>query len=131
VRSAPGAASSARRGEGSGGEFGGFAGCELQIWGGVGRTGLLAWLEWRRRAATGGRGREDEVEEREREREREREEEEWEMGKEILATSFLVLLGAVLPFRPPRFARFLKWSPAWASCWAAGVLAVACRMTLP
>jgi hypothetical protein len=50
------------------------------------------------------------------------------MGKEILATSFLVLLGAVLPFRPPRFARFLKWSPAWASCCWAGSWG-ACRMT--
>lgn len=67
------------------------------------------------RKGTGGRGG------------REREEE-WEMGKEILATSFLVLLGAVLPFRPPRFARFLKWSPAWASCCWAGSWG-ACRMT--
>ena len=47
--------------------------------------------------------REDEVEERE----------EWENwgGKEILATSFLVSLGAVLPFRPPRLARFFEMQP--------------------
>lgn len=42
------------------------------------------------------------------------------MGKRILASSFLVLLGCgfrFLAFRPARFARFfLKWSPAWASC---------------
>jgi len=99
---------------------------------GEGWGGRASWLGW----SGGGGPRREEGDgrtrwKREREREREREEEEWEMGKEILATSFLVLLGAVLPFRPPRFARFLKWSPAWASCWAAGVLAVACRMTLP
>jgi hypothetical protein len=61
VRSAPGATGSARRGDG----ILGIPGVRAANLGGVGRTGLhvgLTWLEWRRRAATGGRGREDEVE---------------------------------------------------------------------
>lgn len=102
------------RGGGNSGDSRGASCKSGRGWGG--RASALAWLGW----SGGGRPRrEDEVGERE---------EEWEMGKEILATSFLVLLGAVLPFRPPRFARFLKWSPAWASCCWAGSWG-ACRMT--
>ena len=65
----------------------------------------LAWLglEWRRgRDGRKGTG-EDEVEERESGGNG--------GGKEILATSFLVSLGAVLPFRPPRLARFFEMQP--------------------
>jgi hypothetical protein len=54
----------------------------------TGRRGLV-WLEWRRRAATGGRGREDEVEEKE-----------WKWERKFSNVFFFVLFGADLSFRP-------------------------------
>jgi hypothetical protein len=57
----------------------------------TGRRGLV-WLEWGRRAATGGRGREDEVEE-------------WKWERKF-ATSFLVLCGVVLQFHPSALSGF-------------------------
>jgi len=97
-------------GEEGAGEFGGFAGGDLQIWEGVDGPLALAWLglEWRRgRDGRKGTG-EDEVEERESGGNG--------GGKEILATSFLVSLGAVLPFRPRAWPVYPKCSPARASC---------------
>ena len=109
------------------GEFGGFAGCELQIWEGVGRTGLrvgLASLEWRRR---GPRREEGDGRTRwKRQRERERG---VGNGKGNFSNVFFGFAWGGFTVPPPALRSFLKWSPAWASCWAAGVLAVAYRMT--
>ena len=91
----------ARGGRGSGGIRGIRGGRPANLGGSRGAAG---WTGPSRLVWSGdGPRREDEVEERE----------EWENwgGKEILATSFLVLLGAVLPFRPPRLARFSEMQP--------------------